>query len=518
MGGEVVLLRAERLSKRFGPVQVLFDISLELRAGEVHALIGENGAGKSTLMKILSGTLPPTSGVLSLDGRDVTFGSSEAAEAHGIVLIHQEFNLAEDLPVHANIFLGREIRRGPLLALAAMRERTRALLAELETSISPDSRVRDLAVADKQMVEIAKALARDARILILDEPTAVLTEREARVLFRRIERLRAGGAAILYTSHKLDEVRAIANRVTVLRDGRLVKTATAASLSEGEMARLMVGREVSELFPAKQAAPSSDIVLEVEGWFVPGAVHGVAFRLRRGEILGFGGLIGAGRTELMEGLVGLRASQGQIRIGGRPVRIRNPGDAKRLGLAYLTEDRKNRGLLLARPMRPNLTLLGLERFARPLIDRAAEQRALDRAISEWDIRAPRREAAVGDLSGGNQQKLLLAKTMLIEPDIVIIDEPTRGIDIGTRQQIYGFVARLAALGKSIIVVSSEMAELIGLCHRVVVMRGGRIAGELEGRDIEEHAILRLAMGLDGPGREPAGPVRHAADESHVHEH
>jgi ribose transport system ATP-binding protein len=496
MDEPLVLLGANRLCKRFGAVQVLFDVSIDLRAGEVHALIGENGAGKSTLMKILSGTHPPTSGSLSFAGSEVAFESSEAAEALGIVLIHQEFNLAEQLSVEANIFLGREIRRGPFLAASTMRAQAAALLRELETTIDPAARVSALSVSDKQMVEIAKALARDARVLILDEPTAVLTAKESRVLFRQIERLRAQGVAILYTSHKLDEVRAIADRITVLRDGRHVITAPASSLDENEMARQMVGRTLSELFPPKTPAPASEIVLAAEGFSVPGFVHDAAFHLRRGEILGFGGLIGAGRTELMEGLVGLRTAHGAVRVNGKPTRIHNPMQAARLGLAYLTEDRKGRGLLMRKAMRINLTLLALARFSGLLIDEAAEEAALDRAIREFDIRAQRRDVLAGNLSGGNQQKLLLAKTMLIEPDIVIIDEPTRGIDIGTKQQIYGFIARLAAAGKSVIVISSEMAELIGLCHRVIVMRSGHITGELAGDAIEEHAIVRAAMGLD----------------------
>ncbi len=492
----VVLLAARRLGKRFGAVQVLSDISIDLRAGEVHALIGENGAGKSTLMKILSGYQAPTTGGLALNGAPVAFTSGAVAEAAGIVLIHQEFNLAEQLSVEANIFLGRELRRGPFLAAGAMRGQARAWLAALEAAINPAARVGDLAVPDKQMVEIAKALARDARVLILDEPTAVLTSKESRVLFRQIERLRARGVAILYTSHKLDEVRAIADRVTVLRDGRHVITAPASTLDEDEMARQMVGRPLSELFPPKAPSPAAETVLAVEGFSVPGRVGGAGFQLRRGEILGFGGLVGAGRTELMEALMGLRRGHGQVRLRDRPVTIRDPVQAARLGLAYLTEDRKGHGLLLGKSMRINLTLLALKRFSHLLIDQEAEEAALDQAIRAFDIRAPRREVAVGNLSGGNQQKLMLAKTMLDEPDIVIIDEPTRGIDIGTRQQIYGFIQRLAATGKSVIVVSSEMAELIGLCHRIVVMRAGRVAGELSGDAIEEHAIVRLAMGLD----------------------
>ena len=504
--GEPALLGADRVTKHFGAAPVLHDVSIALHAGEVHALIGENGAGKSTLMKVLAGYHAPSAGVLLCDGAEIRWPSSAAAEALGVVLIHQEFNLAGRLSVHANIFLGRELRRGPFLDTAAMRSQARALLALLECGVDPQRPVGELSIADKQMVEIAKALARRARVLILDEPTAVLTDRESQALFRQIERLRAQGVAILYTSHKLDEVRAIADRITVLRDGRHVATVPAATLSEDEMATRMVGRALSELFAPKQPAPASDAVLAVDSFSVPGFVDRANFSLRRGEILGFGGLIGAGRTELMEGLVGLRPAQGSVRLHGKPVRIRNPAQAARLGLAYLTEDRKGRGLLLGSGMRINLTLLALARFSGLLIDEAAEEAALDRAIRTFDIRAPHRGVAVANLSGGNQQKLLLAKTMLADPDIVIIDEPTRGIDIGTRQQIYGFIAGLAASAKSVIVISSEMAELIGLCHRVMVMRAGRIVGELAGQQIEEGAIIRSAMGLDASDQE--GHPRH----------
>jgi ribose transport system ATP-binding protein len=495
MDADRIVLRAEAVSKDFA-VRVLSQVSFSLMAGEVHALIGENGAGKSTLMKILAGYQPPTEGRVLVDGRPVRFSSSADAEALGIVLIHQELNLAEPLTVEANIFLGREIRRGPFLDQAAMRARARALLEELQTHIRPDQRVLELSVPEKQMVEIAKALVREARIIIMDEPTAVLTARESEVLFRQIARLKAQGVAILYTSHKLDEVKAIADRVTVLRDGQEVVTPPAGELSVDEMARQMVGRDVSDLFPHKRPVASEEVVLEVEGFTVPGHVRDAAFTLKRGEILGFAGLVGSGRTELMEGLVGLRPAHGRVTLRGRPVRIHSPGEAARLGLAYLTEDRKGRGLLLEKPMRPNLTLLGLDRFTNVLIDEKAEDRALDGAIRDFDIRAPSRDVLAGRLSGGNQQKLLLAKTMLVEPEIVIIDEPTRGIDIGTKQQIYGFVDRLAASGKSVIMVSSEMTEIIGLAHRVMVMHAGRVVGELSGEAIGEEAIVRYAMGLE----------------------
>ncbi|SER03527.1 monosaccharide ABC transporter ATP-binding protein, CUT2 family [Faunimonas pinastri] len=497
MTGAPALLASERVSRSFGPVQVLFDVDFDLVPGEVHALIGENGAGKSTLMKILSGAQPPSAGTLRLDGGPMRFSSTEEAEDRGIVLIHQELNLADQLTVEANIFLGRELKRGPFLDVRAMRREAHRLLAELETGIDPASRVSDLSVSDKQMVEIAKALSRRARVLIMDEPTAVLTARESQSLFRQIARLRAQGVAILYTSHKLDEVKAISDRVTVLRDGRIVQTTPTAAIDEDGMARAMVGRDLNDLFPDKAPSPEAEIVLEVRGLDVPGHVRGASFTLRRGEVLGLAGLVGSGRTELMEGLMGLRPSTGWIRLRGQTVRIHSPGQAAKLGLAYLTEDRKGRGLLLDKTMRPNLTLLGLDRFSNIFINKRAEERALDDAIARFDIRARRRDVRVGNLSGGNQQKLLLAKTMLVEPEIVIVDEPTRGIDIGTKQQIYGFIEKLAAEGKSVIVISSEMAEVIGLCHRVLVMRSGRITGELTGDAIAEHQIVRHAMGLEG---------------------
>jgi ribose transport system ATP-binding protein len=332
----------------------------------------------------------------------------------------------------------------------------------------------------------------------MDEPTAVLTNREAAVLFRQIERLKAAGTAILYTSHKLDEVARIADRITVLRDGERVATAAAGEMTEDQMAQAMVGRELSNLFPKKsEPDAAAETVLSVRNFSVGTIVSDVSFELKRGEVIGFAGLVGSGRTELMEGIVGIREAHGVIEVNGRKTAINSVKDARRAGIAYLTEDRKGRGLILGQGMRPNLTLLALDRFTRGVIDGKAEEAALDRAIEEFDVRAPTRDVLVGNLSGGNQQKLLLAKTMLAEPDIVIIDEPTRGIDIGTKQQIYEFIHRLSGEGKSVIVISSEMAEIIGLSDRVFVMRTGRIAGEVTGADINEDVIVRYAMGLEG---------------------
>lgn len=491
------ILEARDVSRSFGPIEVLHEVGLALHAGEVHALIGENGAGKSTMMKILSGYLAPTKGALLLDGKPVAFSSSEDAEDQGVILIHQEFNLAEQLSVEENIFLGRELKRGFFLDKKAMRAEAERLLSELETRVSPNARVSDISVSDKQMVEIAKALSRNARVLIMDEPTAVLTNREAAVLFRQIERLKATGTAILYTSHKLDEVAKIADRITVFRDGARVAVAGAREMNEDQMAQAMVGRELSNLFPPKHSPADGDVVLSVTNFSVGNIVRDASFDLKRGEILGFAGLVGAGRTELMEGLIGVRDAQGRIEVGGSEVAIGSVKDARRAGIVYLTEDRKGRGLVLTQGMRENLTLLALDRFGRYSIDAKAEDAALTKAISEFDVRAPSRDIRVGNLSGGNQQKLLLAKTMLAEPDIVIIDEPTRGIDIGTKQQIYEFIQKLAASGKSVIVISSEMAEIIGLSHRVVVMRSGRVTGVLQADEINEDQIVRHAMGLEG---------------------
>ncbi len=487
------VLALDQVTRSFGPIEVLHGVDLALNAGEVHALIGENGAGKSTIMKILGGFLAPSSGQVRLDGRPAPYRSGPGAEAAGIVVIHQEFNLAPDLSVAANVFLGREIG-GWRLDHAALRMRTEELLERLHTKIDPDTLIRDLSVPDRQMVEIAKALSRNARVLIMDEPSAVLTHREVGALYDQIDRLRAAGVAILFCSHRLDEVAHLADRITVLRDGAVVAQALRGELTEDGMATAMVGRELTDFFPSKADAEGVTS-LRVDGLSIPGLVHEVSFDLKRGEVLGIAGLVGSGRTELAEGLVGLRPATGRIHKYGTEIGVKNPRDAMRHGIAYLTEDRKEAGLLLTKPLRENLTLAALRQFGRVRIDRRAEEAALSRAVEEFDIRAPDREMNAGNLSGGNQQKLLLAKTMLTDPEIIIIDEPTRGIDVGTKRQIYAFIRELAAKGRSIIVISSELAEVIGLSDRVLVMRQGRAAGILSGPEISEENIVRLAMGV-----------------------
>jgi ribose transport system ATP-binding protein len=490
------ILSGVRLSKAFGPVEVLHQVDVEVRPGEVHALVGENGAGKSTLMKLLSGYHAPSGGEVLLDGQPASFRDSNEAEARGIVLIHQELNLVPDLTVEENVFLGREPHRFGFVDTQAARRTTRELLATLRTAVPVTRRVRELSVSQAQMVEIAKAVSRQVRVLCMDEPTDVLTGRETAVLFELVRRLVADGVAIVYVSHKLEEVQAIADRVTILRDGRKIGTFAAADLSPAEMARRMVGRDLADMYPVKLPPPAdAPVALELERFSVPGYVTDATLAVRRGEVLGVAGLVGAGRTELFEAVLGLRHGHGTVRKDGRRVQWRHAEDAKRDRVAYLTEDRKGKGLLLGTSLRENVTLQSLERFARPFVDGRAEQEALERAVKEFDVRVARLDVAAATLSGGNQQKLVLAKLMLTDPDVVVLDEPTRGIDIGTKRQIYFYVGELLARGVAVVLISSELPEILGLAHRVVVMRDGVVTGTLPSAGLDEETVMAYATGL-----------------------
>jgi ribose transport system ATP-binding protein len=491
-----VAVRFDRIVKSFGPVQVLHEVSFELAPAQVCGLIGENGAGKSTLMKILAGYEAPSGGELFLDGKSVRFNGSRQAEAAGIVMIHQEFNLADDLTIAQNIFLGRERRKGWLLDDDGMNRETTRVLEQVGLSASPDRRVAELIVAERQLVEIAKALSRKARVLVMDEPTATLTPGETERLFALIGQLHAQGVTIFYISHKLDEVKRITHEVVVMRDGRFIAQRPTASLSTQQMASLMVGRELADVYPAKTAAPAGgDPLLEVEHLSVPGWASDISFQVRPGEILGFAGLVGAGRTELFEGVVGLRKTQGgRVALAGRTWERRTPRQAVRRGLSYLSEDRKNKGLHVRLGLRENLTLMALERYARPLLSVRAERTALERAVKEFDIRAGSLASPASSLSGGNQQKLALAKVLHPAPRVVVLDEPTRGVDVGAKRDIYFLVQRLAAEGRGVVVISSELVELIGLCHRVAVMRSGRIVATLAAHELNEQVLIAHATG------------------------
>ena len=485
------------LSMSFGGVEVLSNVSIDFRAGEVHAIIGENGAGKSTLMKILGGHLRPTKGELQIDGKKLVLNGPVDAEKHGIVLVHQEILLAPHLTVAQNIFLGREIRRGLFLDDKEMNRRAADAIAELGADISPTMIVERLSIAHRQLVQIARALSVPHRIVIFDEPTASLTPVETDALILVINAIKAKGCAVLFISHRLQEVKEIADTITVLRDGKLISTQAAANLEPVDMAKLMVGRDMSKLYPPKGAAPAGKLALEVANFNVRGFASEASFTLRFGEILGFAGLVGAGRTELFEGILGLRPGNGGVKVDGNARKLTNAREGMDAGVVYLSEDRKGKGLLLMQDLRMNLTLASTEKFSQGIVmDGSKEWSALDHAFDEFDIRARSKRMLAGQLSGGNQQKLLLAKMMLLEPKIVVIDEPTRGVDIGAKSQIYEFVAALAAAGKAVVVISSEMQELIGLCHRVLIMREGRIVGEVTGEAMTEAAIVIHATGAN----------------------
>ena len=491
-----VAVAFQNICKDFGPVRVLHGVSFELAPGRVYGLLGENGAGKSTLMKILAGYEIVSDGALLIDGQARRFAGSRDAEACGIVLIHQEFNLAEHLTIAQNIFLGHEKRKGWLLDDGAMREEAARYLRQVGLDAGPDTRVRELIVAEKQLLEIAKALARRARFLIMDEPTATLTSSETQRLFGVMAQLKADGVTILYISHKLDEVERNTDEVIVMRDGRFVARQPTAGLSRQQMANLMVGRELSDMFPPKSvAAPDAPVLLQVDGLCVPGWSHDVSFQVRAGEILGFAGLVGAGRTESFEALLGLRArSAGTLRLNGREVALRNPRQAMQHGLTYLSEDRKGKGLHVNLGLRENLTMLALERYAHPWLDVAAEKAALARAVDDFHIRTGELGAKARMLSGGNQQKLALAKFLHADPRVVVLDEPSRGVDVGAKRDIYFLIHALAAQGRAVVVISSELIELIGLCHRVAVMRAGTLQTTLGVEHLTEEELIAHATG------------------------
>jgi len=489
-------IRFDDIRKDFGPVRVLHGVSFEIAPGRIYGLLGENGAGKSTLMKILAGYETATSGSVLIDGHARRFSGSRDAEAQGIVLIHQEFNLAEHLTIAQNMYLGHEKRRGWFVDDAAMRADAARYLAQVGLERAPDTKVRELIVAEKQMVEIAKALSRRARLLIMDEPTATLTPAETERLFALMAKLKADGVTIVYISHKLDEVERITDEVIVMRDGRFVARGETAGLARQQMANLMVGRELSDMFPDKATAPAdAPVALRVNGLTVPDWVEDLSFEVRAGEVLGFAGLVGAGRTEAFEALIGLRKrTGGRLDIAGRPVDLKSPREAMRHGLTYLSEDRKGKGLHVDLNLQDNLTLMTLERYAHPLLDLKAGRAALQKAVGEFGIRTGDLSSRARMLSGGNQQKLALAKFLQPAPSVIVLDEPTRGVDVGAKRDIYFLIHRLAAQGRAVIVISSELIELIGLCHRVAVMRAGRLQATLALDHLTEEELIAHATG------------------------
>jgi ribose transport system ATP-binding protein len=493
----MALLKVDQLSKRFPGVKALDRVNLTLMPGEVLAVVGENGAGKSTLMKILAGVERPDSGTIALDGRPITVDSVHAALALGIVLIHQELNLAENLDVAANIFLGREPQRWGFINHRRIEAEAGRLLASIGLNVAPRTLVERLTIGHRQMVEIAKALSVNARILIMDEPTSSLSLREAETLFRLIRDLSNRGVSIIYISHRLAEVKSLADRVLVLRDGRNAGELTGQDIRPERMVSLMVGRDVS-LFQGVHRRQVGEVALQVDRLHT--AAHPkepLTFHVNSGEIVGIAGLVGAGRTEVLQTLFGIEAARGgEIKLRGRLIAVRHPLDAVRAGLALVPEDRKEQGLVLAMTVQENIGLaaLAVKGVRGLLIDRRQERRDADMMIGRLRLRPPNPRAIAQNLSGGNQQKAVLAKWLLLNPAVLLLDEPTRGVDVGAKEEIYNLIEAVAEKGAAVLFVSSEMPEVLGLADRIVVMHEGRITGELSRAQASEQQIMQLATG------------------------
>ena len=483
--------------KRFPGVLALNGVSLDVRAGEVHVLLGENGAGKSTLTKTIAGVYAPDAGEIRLDGRAVRLRNPHDAQASGISTIHQEFNLAPDITVAENVFLGREPLRMRALGIVdrgRLIRQTRDVLATLDAQIDPETLVKHLGVAQQQTVEIAKALSLDARLIVMDEPTAALTSREIGRLFETIRQLTHRGVAIVYISHRLDEVKAIGDRATILRDGTCVGTVPVAETTIDEMIRLMVGRDLKDKFP-KIAVELGEEVLRVEQLTRRGVLHGVSFGLRRGEILGLAGLVGSRRTETARAIFGAdRLDSGRIVLRGTEVTVRTPADAIRQHIALVPEDRKRHGIFPSLSVRENVTLSALGLFSRGgLLDIGRETRRAQALVASLRVATPDLERWVVYLSGGNQQKVVIAKWLNTDAEIFLFDEPTRGIDVGGKVEVYRLMGDLLARGAAIVMISSDLPEILGMSDRILVMRDGRIAGEFDRRDATEEKILNCAL-------------------------
>jgi L-arabinose transport system ATP-binding protein len=500
-------LEIRGLSKAFPNVQALVDVSLDVRGGEILAFMGENGAGKSTLLKILNGDYQPDAGSMSIDGEALHFSNPREARRSGIRVIYQEPEIIPGVDVAENIYAGELPTRGPFIDRRRLNEQVAADLRRYGFEhVLPVSLMGDqLSAAQRQLVEIARALRSGARVLALDEPTSSLTDEEVDRLFALVRRLRDDGVAIIYVSHRIKEILRLSDRVAVLRDGRLVAVRPAAELTEGEIVRMMVGRELLDVFE-RQRSPSSDVVLRVAEltsiWH-----RRIDFEIRAGEVVGFAGLVGAGRTELAKVIFGeLPRTGGTIEIGGKPVDIRKPADAIARGVGFTPEDRKREGLILIRSVLENASMVILRRMTRfRFVKQRLERRLIGAYVKRLRVRTPSLDQEVGKLSGGNQQKVVLARWLAAKPKILILDEPTRGVDVGAKAEIYRLVDELANEGLGIMLISSELSEILGMCDRIYVMQAGRITGELTGAEATEEKVLALAMAEHLSAIVAAGP-------------
>ncbi len=497
---EQYILEMVDISKAFPGVQALNHAGIKVQKGSVHALMGENGAGKSTLMKILGGLHQADSGKIILKGQEISITSPRHSLDHKIAMIHQELTSIPHMTVAENIYLGREPVAGKLLVKGKeLNDRTAQLLKDLEIPISPKTRMVDLSIAQMQLIEIAKAISYDSEIIIMDEPTSAITEREVEHLYKMIRSLTKKGVSIIYISHKLNEIFDIANEVTVMRDGEFVGHKMIEDLTRKDIVTMMVGRELTHLFP-KIDVEIGETILEIKNLSRAGKFRNVSFALHKGEILGLSGLMGAGRTEVMETLFGLApADEGEIFIRGQKVNIRNPAEAKKNGLAFITEDRKLTGLFLPHSVKDNTIAASLDQFK--VFGIFMKEKSINGICEDYKtklrIKTPSIEQKVKNLSGGNQQKVLLAKWLLTDADIIILDEPTRGIDVGAKSEIHALMGELVKSGKSVIMISSELPEVMGMSDRIIVMHEGHITGEVARKDATQDVIMSFATGITG---------------------
>ena len=497
------ILEMKDIYKSFPGVKVLEGVNLRIRPGEVHALMGENGAGKSTLMKILMGIYKADQGDIILQGQKTEMHGPRDAMDKGISMIHQELNTLLDMEVAENVFVGREIvKKGfsglKLVDLGRMRAETGQYFEEMNIHIDPRARMRTLSVAEMQLVEIVKAISLNSKIIVMDEPTSAITEKEAQVLFEQIDRLKKQGVAIIYISHKMDEIFRISDTITVLRDGQWIGTKPASELNDDSLIKMMVGRELTDIYP-KESAPIGEEILRVEDLSRGKKVRKASFTLRKGEVLGVAGLVGAGRSELVETIFGLYPKTGgAIYLNGEKVEIKSPREAIQHKIALITEDRKLTGLNLIGSVKENISAVSLKKLSpRGIVDKRQENEIAEKYIKDLKFKTPDHNAIVGNLSGGNQQKVVLAKWLLDQPDIIIFDEPTRGIDIGAKRDIYLLINELAKEGKGVIVISSEMAEVMGISDRIIVMCEGEIKGDIPREDFSQELIMSHASNIEG---------------------
>ena len=492
------ILEMKDISKTFPGVKALDHVQLQVRPGEVHALMGENGAGKSTLMKILMGIYTrDAGGEILFDGKPYMVSNPKEAMDMGVAMIHQELNPILDMTVYENIFVGRELRKNGLVDKKAEIEQAQKLIEECGLHVSPKETLRNLTVAQCQLIEIIKAISVNAKVIIMDEPTAAITDREVELLFGHIRRLKEKGVAIIYISHRMAEIFSICDRGSVYRDGQYIGTGTTTELDEGQLIKMMVGREITDVYP-KLEADIGEVVVEAKNIVrADNKVKGVSLSVRRGEILGIGGLVGAGRSELVEGIFGMHAlSQGEIFVHGKRVKISSPEDIIKQGVALITEDRKVTGLNLSGTVNDNIAMVAIKKLlTHGLYNKGKARRASEEYIEKLNIKTPSADQIVGNLSGGNQQKIVIAKWLLNDPDIIILDEPTRGIDVGAKRDIYLLLGNLVRQGKAVIMISSEIPELMGICDRIMVMCEGNYSGEVSREEFSQERIMTLASAI-----------------------